>query len=434
MSSAEQISNASHKAMQLNPMPDWLRAEATQTAFKLIEDAGYLVRAVGGCIRDTLLDGQNHPDIDMATTMPAEDLLALCRQKGVTCIPTGLLHGTVTLHLVDAAGLVHAFEITTLRKDIETDGRHANVAFTNDWLEDAKRRDLTINALYVDALGHVYDPLEAVGQSGLSDLKQRKICFIGRADQRIQEDYLRILRFFRFHFKLTPEDDIDADGLAACLQFKDQLATLSRERIRDELFKVLALPNADDALVFFQQYGFLTNMLCVEQVADVSKLSALNNIKVDGVTVFRLGALLVRAQDVAKLRTAVCLTNAETARLKQLWDGVFRQSVLDALGSLERLFELCYYKGVGAVIDQLIYLWVTHDDMPQNAQKTLDIINSWQRPVFPLTGQDFLDHGFVEGPRLGEAFTKVEAQWVGSHFTLTRAQLLEQVSGLDPKG
>ncbi len=176
----------------------WLSDEALQRLMALIARAGFEARAVGGCVRDTLLGIEGPVDVDLASTMPAEDAMQLLRDHGFKIVPTGLAHGTITAISRDA--VPRHFEITTLRYDVETDGRHAITAYTDDWLEDAQRRDLTINALYVDADGHIYDPLAEAGLgSAREDLARRQIRFIGDAGERIAEDYLRILRFFRFH-------------------------------------------------------------------------------------------------------------------------------------------------------------------------------------------------------------------------------------------
>ncbi|MFM9936028.1 MAG: CCA tRNA nucleotidyltransferase, partial [Novosphingobium sp.] len=211
----------------------WLSAPATQAVFEALERGGYGARAVGGIVRNTLLD-LPATDIDIATDALPEDTLRLAAAAGLKTIPTGLAHGTVTVISGGAA-----YEVTTLRRDVSTDGRHAEVAFTADWAADAARRDFTINALYCDRHGEVFDPL-----GGLADLDPVQVRFIGNAGQRIEEDYLRILRFFRFTATYVAHGVLDPAGLAACTALRGGLARISGERIQAELLRLLAAPHA----------------------------------------------------------------------------------------------------------------------------------------------------------------------------------------------
>ena len=213
---------------------DWLARHQTQAVFDALAAKGFAARAVGGAVRNALL-GRPVVDIDIATPARPEQVIEAARAAGLAAVPTGLEHGTVT---VIAAHVPH--EVTTLREDVETHGRHATVAFTDDWAADARRRDFTINALYCSADGEVFDPLGAYG-----DLGARRVRFIGEARERIREDYLRILRFFR----LTAEygaGPADAEGLGACVAERDGLARLSAERVRQEMLRLLAAPRAPE--------------------------------------------------------------------------------------------------------------------------------------------------------------------------------------------
>ena len=415
------------KPMKLASLPPWLEAETTQAVFQLIHNAGHVVRVVGGCVRDTLLSASGSPDIDMATTMLAQDLMDLCRTKDMQCLPTGLSHGTVTLRLFSRDGTPHTFEVTTLRKDIATDGRHAEVAFTDDWLEDAKRRDLTINALYMDAIGQVYDPLAAIDQSGLTDLKQTRIRFIGDAEARIQEDYLRILRFFRFHYRFAPDQAMDAHGLAACITFRSGLDQLSRERVRGELLSLLALSNFGDAVIGLNKHDVMEHILGMKITPDRNMIERLSGLNVGCDPILRLGVLLNHGREVMSVRDALRLSNAETSRLGHLWDEMLQRDILGCRNQPDDLFVVCYRYSAQAVMDQLVYIWIKFDTAPANAQALLLQLAKWERPDFPLSGQDFLNNDYAAGPELGEAFKAYEDQWARSHFKLTRDELLSRL-------
>ena len=230
---------------------DWIAEPGTQKLCKALEDAGYRALFVGGCVRNALL-GVAVADIDIASDALPETVSNIAEKAGFRVVPTGIDHGTVT---VIANGIPH--EVTTFRRDVETDGRRAVVAFSQDVAEDAARRDFTMNALYADATGHVIDPL-----GGLPDLIARRVRFVGEADARIREDYLRILRFFRFHAVYgDPDQGIDADGLAACAALSDGIATLSRERIGAEMRKLLAARDPAPALASMAAAGVLLHVL-----------------------------------------------------------------------------------------------------------------------------------------------------------------------------
>ena len=227
----------------------WLIAPSTQCVMAVIAAGGFEARAVGGVVRNALF-GLPVTDIDIATTAKPQDVMRLARAAGLAVVETGLQHGTVTVIVGH-----HPFEVTTLRRDVETHGRHATVAFTDDWAEDARRRDFTMNALYCDAGGRLHDPLD-----GMADLRARRVRFIGQAGERIREDYLRILRFFRFTAQYS-DGDYDAAGLQACTRERAGLAQLSAERIRQELVRLLVAPGAVAAIEAMQAHGVLAQVL-----------------------------------------------------------------------------------------------------------------------------------------------------------------------------
>ena len=219
------------------PVQAWMEKPSTQTVMNALQSDGRDARFVGGCVRDSLIGRSEISNIDIATPIEPDGVIALLEQAGLRAIPTGLEHGTIT-----AVFEGEVFEITTLRRDIDTDGRHAKIAFSDNWLTDAQRRDFTINAIYCDVKGALYDPL-----GGSKDLKSGKVRFVGNAEKRISEDFLRILRFFRFyaHFgSNTP----DAEAISACTKSADKLKTLSGDRIRSELIKWLAAHSPIESL------------------------------------------------------------------------------------------------------------------------------------------------------------------------------------------
>jgi poly(A) polymerase len=219
----------------------WLVRPQTVALLDLLNGDGALTRAVGGCVRDTLLgQATGETEVDLATSLTPDAVSARLEAADIRVVPTGLAHGTVSAIMPGGEGQAMVYEITTLRQDVETDGRHAQIAFSDSWESDAARRDLTINALYCDGDGTVHDP----NGQGLADIEARHIRFIGPADQRIAEDYLRVLRFFRFHFTLAPEASLDGAARQACQAAAGHMHTLSGERKQSEILKILALPDA----------------------------------------------------------------------------------------------------------------------------------------------------------------------------------------------
>ena len=297
-----------------NPAPDprladasWLRAPETQRVLAAVTAGGGEARIVGGAVRNTLMS-RPVTDIDIATTVRPEDVLARAQAAGLSAIPTGLSHGTVTV----IAGH-QPFEVTTLRRDVETHGRHATVAFTEDWSSDAHRRDFTINALYCDAAGRLYDHT-----SGLDDLAAHRVRFIGRAEDRIAEDYLRILRFYRFTAEYA-EGSIDREGHEACAATQEGLDLISAERIRAELLKLLAAPHAPIVVSEMDEAGLLTRILgAPADVVTFARLAALERaLGLPPDPIRRLIALA--APDAgARLRDRLRLSNAEATRISDL--------------------------------------------------------------------------------------------------------------------
>lgn len=349
-------------------------------------------RLVGGAVRDWLL-GVPVADIDLATPLPPAEVIARLEEAGIKAIPTGLSHGTVT-----AVSHGEPYEVTTLRRDVETFGRHAEVAFTSDWREDAARRDFTINALYADPqTGAITDWF-----GGLADLDARRVRFIGDPAGRIAEDHLRILRFFRFSARFGTE--LDAEGLAACAARARDLMTLSRERIRDELLKLLALRDPSPTVGAMLDHAILAPVL--PEIADLPALSALiaaeRAAAVPPEPLRRLAALLppdrAKAVEIAgRLR----LSNAQKARLAE---GADRTPVPADPRAL------AYRIGGDATLDRLL---LTGDP---RAAAWAGPLAAYQPPRLPISGKDLIAMGLPPGPAVSRRLNEVEERWIAAGF------------------
>ncbi len=307
------------RALELPSLKDaaWLEREETQAVFDALQGHGIETRAVGGAVRNTLL-GLAVTEIDLATTAVPEEVMALAAKAGLKAVPTGIDHGTVTLV---ASGV--PFEVTTLRRDVETFGRHARIAYTKDWKEDARRRDFTLNALYADRDGQVFDPL-----GGYADLRAGQVRFIGDAEERIKEDYLRILRFFRVH-AYYGKGPLDPAGLAAAVRLRGGLDQLSAERVGAELRRILIAPQAAGAVKALYDYGLLTGLLGgVPRLADFMRLIAIESaLGRAPETSLRLAVLAVFVEeDVERLTQRFRLSNAEQTGARAGVDGKSRHS------------------------------------------------------------------------------------------------------------
>ncbi len=392
----------------------WLSGGALARLLAVLDRDGEEARAVGGAVRNTLIGMPVH-EIDVATTALPREVVRRVEVAGFKAVPTGIEHGTVTV-VIDK----HPFEVTTLRKDVETDGRHATVAFGRDWKTDAERRDFTINALSVTRDGTVYDYT-----GGLDDLAARRVRFIGDPHKRIEEDYLRILRFFRFHAAYGPGGPADAEGLAACIAGRDGLAQLSRERLRMEMMKLLAAPHALPTLIVMTDCGLALRIL-----GGVSYLSSFENmIKVEAAIglapdpVQRLGALCVMvAEDAQRLYERLRLTNNEVARLVSMAEGWRRIS--PAIGE-QGARALVYRLGAQAFTDHALLGWARSQsgahDKAWHGLATLP--QRWSAPAFPLKADDFIKRGVAKGPALGAALRAAEAAWIAQGFPDGKATL-----------
>ncbi|MGB8893272.1 MAG: CCA tRNA nucleotidyltransferase [Pseudolabrys sp.] len=391
----------------------WFTTGVLPRLLDVLDCDGEEARVVGGAVRNALL-GVPIAEIDVATTAVPEEVVKRVTAAGFKPVPTGIEHGTVTV-VIDK----HPFEVTTLRQDVETYGRHAKVEFGRDWAGDAHRRDFTINALSATRDGTVYDYA-----GGLDDLSARRVRFIGDPARRIAEDYLRILRFFRFHAAYG-RGRPDADGLAACIVARDGLDQLSRERVRIELLKLLVAPCAAPTLAVMAHAGLLLRVL-----GGVPYLAAFENmakaeaaIGADPNAVRRLGALGVAvAEDAERLWQKLRLANSEHERLASMAEGWRRISPLYGEKAARALL---YRLRPQQFTDHALLGWArsnaTSNDAGWRALATLP--QRWTAPMFPLKAADFMKRGVPQGPGLGAAIAAAEQAWIAAGFPEERGAL-----------
>ncbi|MFO1169576.1 MAG: CCA tRNA nucleotidyltransferase [Hyphomicrobiaceae bacterium] len=397
---------------------EWLTRSSTQSVMTALTVEGHRVCVVGGAVRNGLL-GEKVADIDMATDARPETVMTLARRAGLKAVPTGIEHGTVTV-VADHT----PFEVTTLRRDVETFGRHARVDFTDDWGADAARRDFTINALFCEADGTV---LDYVG--GLEDLAARRIRFIGSAIERIREDYLRILRFFRFTATYG-RDGLDVEGLRACVAERAGLRRLSGERIRAELMKLIVAKGALPVLDVMLGHGLIADVVGVPWLTRLVRVVAQEEaLGAPPDPVLRLAALTVCvAEDGTRLFERLKLSGAERDRLLALGATIAMDFPTDPRSAEELLYRF----GMVTYHDRLMLAWaragVSADDA---AWQTLAKNAGASHPrVFPLRGRDLIGLGASPGPRLGEILRQIEDAWVAGGFLEDRAALLERAKSL----
>jgi poly(A) polymerase len=387
------------------PEVPWLEEGPAAKLLTVLDADGEEARAVGGAVRNTLM--QLPPgDVDVATTALPEEVVRRAKAAGFHPVPTGIEHGTVT---VVVAGT--PFEVTTLRQDIETYGRHAAVRFGRDWKADAERRDFTMNALFLTRERRVID---FVG--GVADIAARRVRFIGDPDTRIREDYLRILRFFRF-FAAYGDGAPDGPSLAACIRNRGGLAQLSRERVRVEMMKLLPGKRAAEAAQAMTESGILDRVLAgVADLPALTRMAAIETaMQLAPDAVRRLAALAVRVvEDADRLRERLRLSNDEHRRLLSMGDAWWRivPSADDAQAR-----TLLYRLGAEAYRDRA-FVAFARARMPEPAAwaALLSLPERWAPPKFPLAAKDFLSRGLAKGPALGAALRRAEAAWIAAGF------------------
>ncbi|NKB19505.1 MAG: CCA tRNA nucleotidyltransferase [Alphaproteobacteria bacterium] len=397
-------------------MDSWMAQTQTRTVMNALIAGGKPARFVGGCVRDALL-GLPVQDIDIATPEPPERVTDLIERAGLRAIPTGIDHGTITA-ICDGI----PFEITTLRRDVETFGRHARVSFTTDWLEDAARRDLTLNALYCDRDGTVFDPV-----GGLADLKQGRIRFVGDAHERIQEDVLRLLRFFRF-FAYYGVGEADENAIEACKRMAPQLASLSIERVWKELSRLLLAPDPAATLEIMATNGILSHLL--PEAIHSGRLPTLIRAEVSTETgpdyLRRMATIVDLDKDgVQTLAARLKLSNADRDQLcdlcnprtcpNPLADPKANRDALYRLGP--NLFRDLVLIGEASFPEQD---WLSLFSLPETSPV----------PGFLVTGQDVVDMGVPAGTEIGNLLEQVEEWWIAGNFEANRETCLKHLRSL----
>jgi len=395
----------------------WMTAPETRAVFDALGSDN--ARFVGGSVRNALM-GRPVEDIDIATPLRPDEVTRQLEASGIKAVPTGIDHGTVTA-VVDGK----PFEITTLRRDVETDGRRAVVAFSEDWAEDAERRDFTMNALYASIDGEVFDYA-----GGVEDLKAGRVRFAGDAATRIREDYLRILRLFRFH-AWYGRDELDSEALRAAAVEKAGLASLSGERIQKEMLRLLEAENPMPSLRAMAATGILAEVLpgavLLQRLERLVAIDEGNFFAPDAL--LRLAALLPDPGLAAKIAERFRLSNAQTARLI---DVTGAQEKIVSYLSIKEVRKWLYRLGAARFKDRVFLRW-TEDPKESNAiqwRALLALADAWQRPKFPLTGESVKVAGVPEGPLIGRILGEVEDWWIDSDFIDDEFSLAERLKAV----
>lgn len=410
---------------------DWMDAAETRAVVAALQADGANVRFVGGCVRDALLK-RSIKDIDIATPDPPERVLALLDDAGIHAIPTGIDHGTVTAVI----GKAH-YEITTLRVDVETFGRHARIEYTDDWRADASRRDFTMNALSADPEGRVYDPFD-----GIADMAAGRVRFVGEPEKRIEEDALRLLRFFRFHAHYGRGIAMETRALNACHRMADRLESLSGERVAGELVRLLLADDPTPSLLVMHSHGILTHIL--PEAREFGRLRTLAWLEHRGLArpdvrpdaIRRLAALLItdRAGALAlgeRLKLSgtqarrVAAVAAPRVQVDFAMDGPATRRALRKVGGEEfRDLALVAWAGRRAL--------EARPDAAETERWTalLDAARDWLPVELPVKGRDLVDMGVPHGPRIGGLLAAAEAWWEELDYRPDRAQCLDKLREL----
>ena len=401
-------------------MQMWLKDAETQALMAALNADGAVARFVGGCVRNALM-GEPVTDVDIATTDAPDATARKIEAAGFKMVPLGVDHGTVMA--VGAAG--RTYEVTTLRVDVETDGRRAEVAFTGDWQGDAERRDFTMNALYADADGTVHDPL-----GGYDDLKARKVRFIGDAATRIEEDYLRILRFFRFSASYGG-GLLDETGLKACADNKAGLAQLSAERVQTELLKLVGADHSVPVLRAMAAAGILADVL--PEAARLDRFEKAVDIETTQLfssdPVLRLGMLVDSAETAESAARRLKLSNADRDRIIAMHRDTTK---IVCYLSMREVRRALYLMGFQLFKDRVMLGWA-EDGKSTNAfqwRALLAMGDSWEKPELPLTGSMMKAAGVPEGPEMGRVHREVEEWWIDSDFTDDEFSIIERLKAV----
>lgn len=379
---------------------DWLSRPETQAILAALDGARRRTRAVGGVVRDTIMGRAHGNDIDMATELLPEEVMARAEAAGIACYPTGIAHGTVTLKLGETLA-----EVTTLRSDVETDGRHAVVAFGTDWIEDARRRDFTLNALYCAADGTLYDPL-----GGADDARAGIVRFIGDPAERIAEDGLRVYRFFRLSAS-HGQQRLDPDGLTACAATVGKLGHLSRERVGSEVMRMLALPKVAMTLAVMSEIGLLP----LEDAA----LKALVAYEGFGGQSATTRLALIGADRLPALQAEWRLANDIVSAAQHI-------SQAGTLLADDRVAEAAYRHGEAAVEGLAAAASIGQWGLARLSEAAR-ALGALVVPPFPVSGHDLAGLGLAPGPAMGQELARLERAWIESGFALGKGELLALV-------
>jgi len=401
----------------------WMTTPELGAVLDALEAAGGAdcARFVGGCVRNTII-GRPVGDIDIATRLTPQAVTAALQAAKLKAVPTGVEHGTVT-----AVSGGQPFEITTLRRDVATDGRRAVVAFTDDWAEDAQRRDFTLNALYARRDGSLFDP---TGQ-GLADARAGRIVFVGEAEQRVREDYLRILRFFRF-LAWYGSGPPDAAALAACETLRGDIKTLSAERVSKELLKLLAAPDPRATVALMARVGVLGEVLPAP--IDLKRFEGLVAIEEDQLfetdAVLRLAALLSDDQvGATQFAERLRLSNAERDRIVA---ALAPTPAFKSWMSPREIRRALYHLGPQAFRDRAKLAWARSGRTATTPQwrGMIALGEGWAAPAFPLTGEDVIAAGVPKGPMVGQVLREVEDWWIDHDFIDDKLSTIEKLKAV----
>ena len=386
---------------------DWLDKSEVKSLMAIIDNGENQSRFVGGCVRDSVL-GRPVSDIDIATQHSPEKIMQLLSTANITVRPTGIKHGTVSAFFDN-----QIFEITSLRRDMKTDGRHAEICLTDSWVEDAARRDFTMNALFMDKRGNIFDPI-----GGYKDLESGRIRFVGNASCRIKEDFLRILRFFRFNAYFGRQK-VDHDGLMACKQFSGELWRLSGERVRSEIFKIILSDNAFAALKKMSDNGILNKIFTGEgRLLEFNRLVELEGIKRDPIR----GLATLLTTPAGKVIDRLKLSNKMADQLIYL-----SETKIEILEEPKKIKALFYEMRKMDFLGQLI----VKTALDPKYNKMLEVANkigqTWDVPKFPLRGLDILELGFKPGVEVGHILKEAERWWILGEFQHDKEDCLDWI-------
>lgn len=381
--------------------------------FDAVESHGGTLRFVGGAVRDILAGRHNNFDLDLATDLSPDELVEACQDYGLKTVPIGLKFGTIGVIMDN-----QVLEVTSLRRDVKTDGRHAVVEFTDDWSVDASRRDLTINAVYADLNGNVFDYY-----NGISDLENGIVRFIGNPEERIKEDYLRIMRFFRFYsiFGKTP---IDKAALNACIANKDGLRTISIERVRDELFKLLITPKAAQTMeIIFENdiLGyFLPKSTHFEALARLTEL--VQDMRYEGNFLRRLFVLYQPNPSTAENIARTLRFSKKQKETFINWSKI--NLTPENISTSTQRLRFIYRYGKTFCLDKILLTASIYNIDSSKVGNVLQEVEDAIVPIFPLRGRDLIDHELASGEKVGRVLDSLEQQWIDSNFNLNRDELL----------